>query len=291
MEPRQLDRRAAWGRRRFDSAGPVLGTPRVLLVEPHDETRLLYTCLFEDAGYAVHGVSDGITAIGVARQRLPDIVVMLMAVSAVDGFEILHQLREDPLTSSIPAVVVTSVLHFDVSASARVSGPVLVLEGATGPETLLAEVEELILAAPRDRAAIRRLRRSLLTLRDLAKRVKPDESAQQRMRALIDRLQVAILALDEQGRYVAVSRGASTLTGYSRAELLNMAGSESELASDQFLSRPWQGFLTNQQNAAGSTLRDKSGNIVNVHTAFATLLPGLHAAAFAISEHAVHHQP
>jgi PAS domain S-box-containing protein len=273
MEPRQLDRLAEWGRRRFDSAVPVLGAPRVLLVEPHDETRLLYTCLFEDAGYAVHGVSDGIVAIGVARHRLPDIVVMLMAVSAVDGFEILHQLREDPLTSSIPAVVV------------------LVLEGSTGPETLLAEVEELILAAPRDRAAIRRLRRSLLTLRELAKRVKPDDRAQQRMRALIDRLQVAILALDEQGRYVAVSRGASTLTGYSRAELLNMAGSDSEFSSDQFPSRPWQEFLTDHQTAAGSTLRDKSGTIVNVHTAFATLLPGLHAAAFAISEHAADHQP
>jgi PAS domain S-box-containing protein len=291
MEPRQLDRHREWGRRRFDSLAPVLRTPRVLLIEPHDETRLLYTCLFEDAGYAVHGVSDGSVAIGVARQRLPDIVVMLMAMSAVDGFEILHQLREDPNTSSIPAVVVTSVLHFDVSASARASGPVLVLEESTGPETLLAEVEELILAAPRDRAAIRRLRRSLLTLRELAKRVKPDERAQQRMRALIDRLQVAILALDERGRYVAVSRGASTITGYSRAELLDMAGSDSELASDPILSRPWQEFLTNQQTAAGSTLRDKSGNVVNVHTAFATLLPGLHAAAFAVSELAVDHQP
>jgi PAS domain S-box-containing protein len=256
----------------------------VLLVEPRDETRLLYTCLFEEAGYAVYGVSDGTAAIGVARQRLPDIVVILTGGRGAEGFEILRRLREDPLTSSIPSVVVTSLLRFDAPVCARASGAVLVLENSTGPETLLAEVEDLILTGPRERAVIRRLRRSLLTLHELAKRFRPEESAQEQMRALIDRLQVAILALDEQGRYVAASRGASALTGYSRAELLRMSVSDSEFASNPLLSRCWREYLTNQQSGAGTTIRDKRGNIVNVQTAFATLGPGLHAAVFAVSD-------
>jgi len=284
MERRQRDRRAGQGRRRFDGPPPVLGTPRVLLIEPHDDTRLLYTCLFEEAGYSVYGVSDGIVAIGVAQQRLPDVVVMKMGEPGADAFEILRQLRDNPLTSIIPAVVMTSLLHVDVPASARASGTVLILETSTRPETLLAEVDELILTAPRGRAVVRRLRQSLLTLRELGKRFTPDQSAQERVRALIDRLQVAILVLDEHGRYVAVSRGASALTGYSRAELLRMSVSDSEVSSDPLLSGPWQEFLTNPQSA--TTLRDKRGNIMNIETAFATLLPGLHAAAFAISDHA-----
>jgi CheY-like chemotaxis protein len=285
MERRQQERRARGGRRRLDGFAPILETPRVLLVEPHDDTRLLYTCLFEEAGYAVYGVSEGVAAIGVAQQRLPDVVVMEMAVPGADGFEILRRLREDPVTSSIPVIVVTSLLRFDVPARARASGAVLVLEKPTGPETLLAAVDELIMATPRDRAVVRQLRRSLLMLRELGKRFKPDESAQERVRCLIDRLQVAILVVDEQGRYVAVSRGASTLTGYSRAELLRMSISDSGLASDRLLSRPWKEFLTTQEVAAGISIRDKAGNIVNIQTAFATLLPGLHAAAFAISDH------
>jgi excisionase family DNA binding protein len=148
-----------------------------------------------------------------------------------------------------------------------------------------------VLTAPLDGAVVRRLRRSLLTLRELGKRFTPGQSAQERVRALIDRLQVAILVLDEQGRYVAVSRGASTLTGYTRAELLNMSVSDSEVASAPRLAAPWHEFLTNPQSAVGTTIRDKSGNIVNIQTAFATLLPGLHATAFAISEHAADREP
>jgi two-component system, cell cycle response regulator DivK len=293
MERRQRDRRAGQGRRHFDSSAPVLGTPSVLLIGPPDDARLLYTCLFEEAGYAVYGVSEGMAAIGVAQQRLPDVVVMEMAAPGTDAFEILHRLREDPLTSSIPAVVMTSLLHLDLPACARASGAVLILETPTLPEILVAEVDQLILTAPPDRAVVRRLRQSLLTLRELGKRFTPDLSAQERVRALIDRLQVAILVLDEQGRYVAVSRGASTLTGYSRAELLSMSVSDCEVASDPdpLLAGPWHEFLTNPQSAAGITIRDKRGNIANIQTAFATLLPGWHAAAFAISEHAADSSP
>jgi hypothetical protein len=65
-----------------------------------------------------------------------------------------------------------------------------------------------------------------------------------------------------------------------------MSISDSGLASDLLLSRRWQELLTTQQSAAGTTIRDKSGNIVNIQTAFATLLPGFHAVAFTIFDQA-----
>jgi PAS domain S-box-containing protein len=278
LERRLRDRRAPRGRRRSDIFGE---TPRLLLIEPDEATRLLYACLFEEAGYAVYPMAEGIGAIDVVRGRLPDVVVMELAVPGADGFEILRQLREDPLTSSIPAVVVTSVLNFDVPEHARASGAVLVLGKPTGPETLLAEVDELIRATPRERLVVRQLRRSLLTLRELGKRVKPEERAQERVRALIDRLQVAILALDAQGCYVAVSRGASTLTGYSRAELLGRSIFDAGLTLNPPASEGWQEFLAQQRSGAETKMRDRNGNIVRIQTEFATILPGLHAAAFA----------
>ena len=281
VERRLRDRRAECGRRRSDSFAPVGETPRLLLIEPHEDTRLLYACLFEEAGYAVYPLAEGIGAIDIVRGRLPDVVVMELAVPGADGFEILRQLREDPLTSSIPAVVVTSLLNFDVPERARASGAVLVLGKPTGPETLLAAVDELIMATPRERLVVRQLRRSLLTLRELGKRVKPEESAQERVRALIDRLQVAMLALDAQGHYVAVSRGASTLTGYSRAELLGRSIFDAGLTLNPPASERWQEFLAQQRFAAETKMRDRNGNIVSIQTEFATILPGLHAAAFA----------
>jgi PAS domain S-box-containing protein len=279
-ERRLLHRRAHWGRRRADGVGAVDETPRVLLIDPDEETRLLYACLFEEAGYAVYAVAESTRAIDVARGRLPDVVVMEFEGPGADG-EILRKWGEDPdpLISSIPIVVVASILHFD--APARAPGAILVLGKPTAPELLLSEVDKLLDAMPRERLVVRQLRRSLLMLRELGQRVTPDDGARERVRLLIDRLQVAILALDTEGNYVAVSRGASTLTGYSRAELIGRSIFDTGLALNPRVSEGWQEFLSRKQSAAKTITQDRSGNVVSIQTEFATILPGLHVAAFA----------
>jgi PAS domain S-box-containing protein len=291
VEERRLgNQEAQVGRRRSDAVTLVSDTPRLLLVEPDLVTRVLYASMFEDAGYAVYAVAEGSDAIDVAGVRLPDIVIIDLAAPAPDGFKILRQWGEDPLTSTIPIVVVTSSLQFDVPPRARAAGAISVLGKPMSPETLLAEVDELLRATPRERLVVRRLRRTLLILRELGKRVKPEERGQERVRSLIDRLQVAILALDSRGRYVAVSRGASTLTGYSRAELLGTSIHHPGLVLAPSVSEHWQELLTQQQAAARTVIRDRSGNSVRVQTEFATVLPGLHVAAFADQNAAEHAQ-
>ena len=110
MERRQRDRRTRGGRRRPDALAASAERPRVLLIEPHEDTRLLYAYLFEEAGYGVYSMADGIAGIRVAQRRLPDVVIMEVAVPGADAFEILRQLQDDASTANIPAIVVTSLL-------------------------------------------------------------------------------------------------------------------------------------------------------------------------------------
>jgi PAS domain-containing protein len=275
---RLCQRRSHWGRRREDGVSPVDETPRILLIEPNQETRLLYACLFEEAGYAVYALADCTGAIDAARGRLPDVVVMELDGPGA-GRDILRQWGEDPLISSIPIVVVASLLNFDVPS--RTPGQISVLGKSTGLECVLAEVDNLIRATPRERLVVRQLRRALLMLREVGQRVKPDEGAQERVRSLIDRLQVAILALDTEGHYVAVSRGASTLTGYARAELIGKSIFDTGLTLNPRVSAGWEEFLARKQCAAKTIMLDRSGNVVSIQTEFVTILPGLHVAAFA----------
>jgi PAS domain S-box-containing protein len=278
VERRRIERRDRGGRRQSDGLPPA----RVLLIEPHEDTRFLYTCLFEESGYAVYSVGEGVAAMEVARRRLPDVVITEIAVPGADGLEILRMLRDDPLTSTIPAVVVTSFLHFDIPARARASGAVLVLEKPAEPHVVLEEVDALVMGTPRERFIGRHLTRSLLTLRELGTRCRSDERARDRIRAVIDRLQVAVVALDPHGHCVSVSPGASRLTGYSRGELLRMSMLDPAIAANI-------SFLRNGEAPPGAappaelTIRDKNGAVMQVQTAFATLLPDLHATAFAPS--------
>ena len=273
---RLSQRRARLGRRREDWTPPVEETPRILLIESNQETRLLYAWLFEEAGYAVYSVAESTGAIDIARGRLPDVVVMESARPGADR-GILRHWSEDPLISSIPIVLIGSVSNLD--SPARTAGPISVLGKSTGPEGVLAEVDHLISTTPRERLVVRQLKRALLMLREVGQRVTPDEDAQERVRALIDRLQVAVLALDAGGHYVAVSRGAAALTGYARAELIGKSIFDTGLVLNRRVSAGWEEFLARKQSDTKTITLDGSGNVASIQTEFVTILPGLHAAA------------
>jgi CheY-like chemotaxis protein len=275
---RQRDRRQRWRRR--GAGRPIVNAPRVLLVEPHEETRFLYATLFEESGYAVYAIANGIDALTAVQKRLPDIVVMEMAVPGADGFAILQTLRSDQATADIPAVVVTSLLHFDVPQRARESGATVVLCKPTPIDSVLDAVDELIMATPVDRFARRTLRRSLLTLRKAGMELNVDATATQRMTALIDRLHTAVMGIDEHGRYLAASTGAELLTGYTRAELLTLSIFDTALGTDLPLARRWEEFVSHADDLSTATIHDKGGRAVTVHSLLATIVPGLHAAAF-----------
>jgi PAS domain S-box-containing protein len=268
-----------FGRRRSDIFANQ-DRPRILLIEPHEDTRLLYTALFEASGYAVDGAADGVTGIAYALMRLPDVVVMEMMVPHADGFEILSRLRADPTTTSIPCIVVTSYLHFQMPDRARAAGAAAVLAKPVALATLVTEVDTLLVMTPRLSLIERRLRRALTLLRDIAQRLTIDHDVQQRVRTLIDGLQVAVFAVDAEGQYVAVSEGAAMLTGYGREELLRMSAVDSGLST----VLPAVGNCRELQvppSATTTTIRSREGKLVNLYTTAVTILPGLHAAACA----------
>jgi PAS domain S-box-containing protein len=146
----------------------------------------------------------------------------------------------------------------------------------------MAEVDQLIAATPRVRLVERQLRRTLTVLRTVAQRMRQEPSAQERVRTLIDRLQVAVLAVDDRGRYVAASRGASALTGYSQDQLVQMSAAELGLGlhgpaiSESHDAEP--------QPPSATRLRRRGGDMLEVQTAVADILPGLYAAALAVPE-------
>ncbi len=276
------DRRTNRSRRGADAFSAVGELRRVLVIEPHEDTRLLYTLLFEESNYVVYGASDGLAGMTFVQQRLPDVVLMEVEIPGIDGLEMISELAKNAATADIPVVVVTSRLHFDVPERARASGAVLVLAKPVDPEALLAAVDEFIRATPPDRFIKRRLTRWLLTIRKFGTRFDQAADARQRIRGLIDRLQVAVLGLDQQGQYIAASRGASRLTGYSQDELLRRSIFDVNEAGENLpIQERWRDFLAAERCTASAVIRNRQGHTVKIQTAFATILPGLHVAAFA----------
>jgi PAS domain S-box-containing protein len=278
---RRGGRRINAGRREVDFIVQRSEAPRVLIIASNLDTRLLYTMLFEQAGYTVYAADDDPVGIAMAQHHLPDVVVAEGTAPADTSFDTLGHLRATPLTANIPVVVVTSSVHFEMPVHTRAPATILVLARPVDPDKLINSVVELASITPPERSVRRQLTRTLLALRKCAAHMKRDVDVQQRVRALIDRLQVAVLALDEHGRYVAASPAVSELTGYAQDELLAMSIFDSQFDSDLFQREKWPNFLEAELEGMTATVRVGKRRTRRMKAAFLTIVPGLHAAAIA----------
>jgi PAS domain S-box-containing protein len=275
MERRQYDRLARPGRRQSDRRTPAFDNRRVLLVGPDEAWRSLAAYVFEEAGYAVYAAANEQQAMAFTIRVLPDVVVVQMEIAVT--LDILAHLPDGSSTYDIPIVVLTSSLHSIDACRARQAGGVVLLAHAAEVDVLVGEVDTLIASPAR---AQRMLKRRLLEIRELARFYTPDGAGQERLRQVIDRLEVAIFAVDARGQCIAASQGAAMLTGYSRLQLLSASVFNPGFAGGHVSNERWRGFLALRQYAGTTTITNRAGEDVIVHAAAAAeIMPGFHVAA------------
>jgi CheY-like chemotaxis protein len=104
------------------------------------------------AGYEVSTAIDGEQALQMAREKLPDLILLDMLLPLMTGPDVLHALKKDPATAWIP-VVVCSALSEKNAARLHADGALAFLEKTTlglekGPEALLVALREIIKTIP-----------------------------------------------------------------------------------------------------------------------------------------------
>ena len=80
----------------------------VLIVEDNEMNRDMLTRRLERKGYAVISAVDGPEGIEMARAEMPDVILMDVALGAMDGWEATTILQSDPKTSPIPVIALTA---------------------------------------------------------------------------------------------------------------------------------------------------------------------------------------
>jgi CheY-like chemotaxis protein len=277
-ERRMRQRRRGVIRRHTDI--PWAAAPRVLLIASSLEARLLYAALLEEGGYSVYAVSGAIEALQTITVRMPDAVVMGDPGSTPDSLALLNALRGDLATSDVPAVVLASAqVQSGASARDQHTGPTLLLGEPVPADAVLAAVDDLTRATPSDRFGRRQLRRTLLTLRTVAHRNGDADSDRLDLCATIDRLHAVVLGLDDRGAIVAASRGAETLTGFTRRELTSVSVFDALLGVNLPLAAIWESHASTPRANGTVTIREKNGRSLVLGYAFEVLMPDVHALA------------
>jgi CheY-like chemotaxis protein len=89
--------------------GVTIPNSKVLLVEDSKFLRLSNERILTKAGYEVSTAADGEEALRIAGEQLPDIILLDMMLPKLSGPDVLRKLKENPTTSAIPVIVLTSL--------------------------------------------------------------------------------------------------------------------------------------------------------------------------------------
>ena len=118
--------------------------PLVLIVDDEEDNRVLYRTYLERSGYRVAEAGDADTALAMARERLPAIVVMDLAMPGLDGWEATRILKNDPVTSGIGIVVLSGFHEPEARRRAKEAGADFFLVKPCLPAELALHVSECI---------------------------------------------------------------------------------------------------------------------------------------------------
>ncbi|MFZ0770163.1 MAG: response regulator [Candidatus Sulfotelmatobacter sp.] len=121
---------------------------KILLVEDSKFLRLATERALARAGYDMSSAIDGDEALRLAREKMPDLILLDMLLPKMSGPDVLKALKADPGTKAIPVVVMTGMSQKN-AARLQHDGAVGFLEKSTleldkGPGKLLTALREIL---------------------------------------------------------------------------------------------------------------------------------------------------
>jgi CheY-like chemotaxis protein len=113
---------------------------RLLLVEDNEAEQMSITELLGHDDIEIMTAATGAEALSALRERPYDCVVLDLLLPDMSGFEILEQIRTDPVLSEVPVVVFTGrELSVQEDAQLHTMARSIVVKGVESPERLLDE--------------------------------------------------------------------------------------------------------------------------------------------------------
>ncbi|MEO6711940.1 MAG: EAL domain-containing protein [Mycobacteriales bacterium] len=236
----------------------------ILIVDDEPRNRRLLEVLLQPEGYTTICAADGPAALAAILDNKVDLILLDVMMPGMSGHVVAETIKANPLTKSIPIIMLTAHVDRETRLAALASG-----------------VEEF-LTKPVDRAELWLRVRNLLRLKEYADlqahysstlelEVAERSADLQRFRLAMDATFDAIILFDSASmKFIEINSTASSMLGYAREELLAMTAQQLYGAPDGVVEASFAAIIAGDTTAMVNTvhLRCKDGQYlpVEIHT-------------------------
>ncbi|MGL6339351.1 MAG: response regulator [Waterburya sp.] len=81
----------------------------ILAVDGNEDNLILITYFLESFDYQLVTAKNGKEALSLAREYLPNLILLEIVLPDIDGFEVVAKLKQNVITSQIPIIAVTGL--------------------------------------------------------------------------------------------------------------------------------------------------------------------------------------
>ena len=82
---------------------------QIMVVDDNDMNLMLLSKILEMDGYQVRTAINGMEAIRLAEQQMPDLAILDVMMPDMDGYTLCRKLRQPPFNQNIPIVMLTAM--------------------------------------------------------------------------------------------------------------------------------------------------------------------------------------
>ena len=119
----------------------------ILIADDEESLRLLIRSTLESAELTLLEAGDGVTALEMARQELPDLILLDWMMPGKTGLEVARELRADPRTAAIAILMLTAMGQEKDRKEALAAGVQAFLVKPFSPLELLERVQAVLRVA------------------------------------------------------------------------------------------------------------------------------------------------